>query len=136
MQCNEQTESLNHFEWTGSSFTYTCCCENNCCHRSFGAGRDTATRPYWPAGLANPIHEPEPQRPDDGAWTNNPPDAPGYSPTDAREGGYARPPPDDPAWMRGALGTSAHHVYGVWKGDPMAQLASVSSHLDGKAGKE
>jgi hypothetical protein len=36
VQCDAETESLNHFEWTGSAFSYTCCCENNCCQPAFG----------------------------------------------------------------------------------------------------
>ena len=132
MQCDPRTESLNHFEWTGSAFSYTCCCENDCCEPAFEGGRDSATRPYWPAGLQYPIHAAEPQRPDDGAWTTNPPDSPTYTQADSATGGFARPPPDDPEWLRGELGPSEHHETGVWKADPMAQLASIAKHLDGK----
>lgn len=136
VQCDARTESLNHFEWTGEAFSYTCCCENSCCQEAFGGGRDSATRPYWPAGKQYPIHPAEPQRPDDGAWTINPPDAPNYSPADSMAGGYARPPSDDPEWLRGELGPAEHDEHGVWKADPMAQLASISEHLDGKHDKK
>jgi len=132
VQCDAQTESLNHFEWTGSAFSYTCCCENACCEPAFGGGRDKATQPYWPAGKQYPIHPAEPQRPDDGAWTTTPPDAPYYTPADSLSGGYARPPPDDSAWLRGELGMDPHDATGVWKGDAMAQLASIAKHFDGK----
>ena len=51
-------------------------------------------------------------------------------------GGYARPPSDDPEWLRGELGPAEHDEHGVWKADPMAQLASISEHLDGKHDKK
>ena len=144
VQCDPRTESLNHFEWTGSAFSYTCCCENACCNPAFEGRRDTATRPYWPHGKQYPIGAPAPyngvmQRPDDGAWTTNPPDSPTYTQADSAAGGYARPPPDDPKWLRGQLNGypgNGFHAQGVWKGDPMAQLASISEHLDGKHDKK
>jgi len=132
VQCDPRTESLNHFQWTGNNFVYTCCCDNICCMPAFGGGRDKKQEPYWPYGLKNPIHPREPQRPDDGAWTRNPPDSPHYLTHGGDVTKHPRPPPDDPNWMREELGPTEHHEYSIWKSNPIAQLEAISSHLDGK----
>lgn len=148
VQCDGARESLTHFQWTGSNFQYTCCCENNCCDEAFGGGRGRSKAPYWPYGYRKPLHPAEDE-------TQLEP----LQPHSGQEGQVvlgtdeARPPVDSPGWFRPRQDTVVHGggVPGqgdeaeeqgwdghgiVWKGDPLDQLRYLSEHLDGKPGKK